>query len=39
MDPANTQSFWEPDGQHLSQAGYDATADLIATTLVSAGLY
>jgi hypothetical protein len=39
MDPANTQTFWQPDGEHLSQAGYDASADLIATTLIGAGLY
>jgi hypothetical protein len=39
LDPIVTQEYWQPDGQHFQQAGYDLSGDMISQALVSLGLY
>ncbi len=39
LDPTATELSWQPDGQHLTQAGYDASADAIAKALLAMNLY
>jgi hypothetical protein len=39
LDTTATEVNWQPDGQHLTQAGYDASADAIAKALLAMKLY